>query len=237
MDIEHAIKKAGDTKRAQALTLLLKKYLEPAFSALPKKEIDLAFLDALEQLDCIESNPTEYELVQKLRVTRSKARNLYYNRALRSTSTDQLDEMIKTAVQNPRIHKDGNFFVLDIDNPLAVDHLRSKIRNLGYSSDGSFSPSLVKLPLRAFTALVEDSIPEDKRNRVKQKLIEAGAPDNSLRGALQGALKQVGKKIAQDAGEAIAESASDYITPIIEGTVTRIGTMFRGLFTNDENDI
>jgi hypothetical protein len=53
---------------------LLSGYLLPAFGALPKSEIDLLFLSALQRLGYISETPEIYELVSKLRVTRTKAR-------------------------------------------------------------------------------------------------------------------------------------------------------------------
>lgn len=233
MSAKGMLKDVGDQECRDALIALLDAYLNPAFSALPKSEIDLAFMDAMESLGYISKSPSEYELIQKLRVTRAKARNLYYNRELRKRSPEQLDTLVREVIQAPLIHKDGDLFVLEIDSPLVIDHLRSKVRSLGFPSDGSFSPSLVKLSLRAFTALLEESIPKVNRNQVKNKLVAAGAPDGSLGGVLKGALKQVGKKVAQDAGEAVSEKASDYITPIIDGSISKIGSMFKGLFSED----
>lgn len=56
-----------DTKCRKVLIDLLDAYLNPAFSALPKAEIDLAFMDAMESLGYINKSPTEYELIQNLK--------------------------------------------------------------------------------------------------------------------------------------------------------------------------
>lgn len=142
---------------------------------------------------------------------------------------------MREVIKSPIIHKDGDFFVLEIDSPLIIDHLRSKVRSLGFPSDGSFSPSLVKLSLRAFSALLEDCIPQDKRDQVKKKLVEAGAPDGSLGGVLKGALKQLGKKMAQDAGEELSVKASEYIAPILDASISKISNTFKGLFAENES--
>jgi hypothetical protein len=56
------------------LAQMLAAYLLPAFGALPKSEIDLLFLSSLQRLGYISETPEIYELVSKLRVTRTKAR-------------------------------------------------------------------------------------------------------------------------------------------------------------------
>jgi hypothetical protein len=193
MDVQTVVQRVDPQVAREALAVLLETYLNPAFSALPKAEVDLAFMDALEKLGYISSSPSEYELVQKLRVTRAKARNLYYNRELRRRSPEQLDLLVRQALLEPLIYKDGDLFVLEVDSPLVLDHLRSKLRDLGFASDGSFSPSLVKVTVRGFAALVESYIPEGKKEQLKKKLIAAGVEEDTSFGAvLQGALRQLG---------------------------------------------
>jgi hypothetical protein len=120
-------------------------FCTPAFGALPKSEIELIVMRFLEQIGFITSEPEVYELVSKLKITRTKARNLIYERELRRLSPKQLDDRVKSLLKRPLIQKSGDFFVLEVENPLVSDHLRSRVKKLGYVSDGSFSPSIVKL--------------------------------------------------------------------------------------------
>ena len=167
MDLEQIIREAGDARAASAMKALLERFLDPAFGALPKSEIELLILGALEEVGAISGEPSVYELVSKLRVTRTKARNLIYERELRRLTLDELDSRVRNLLKRPIIQKAGDQFVLEVENPLVSDHLRSKVQALGHISDGSFSPTIVKLPLDAVVALIEFYIPGEQRGPVK----------------------------------------------------------------------
>ena len=78
MDFEHLLKEAGDDKTRRALAHFLQQFLNPAFAALPKGEIELLVLNLLEEVGALSAEPSLYELVATLRVTRAKARKLLY---------------------------------------------------------------------------------------------------------------------------------------------------------------
>ncbi|OXU14764.1 hypothetical protein [Sedimentisphaera salicampi] len=208
-------------QREDILKLVLGNYLSPAFGALPKREIDLIMLEALEKVGYIERQNDIYELVTKLRVTRSKARNLIYDKELRKYSNDEdPDKIVKEYLKRPRIQKQGDLFVLDIENPLVVDHLKFKLKKLGYTSDGSFSQSLVKLSLNSYTALIVGFLDADEQENVRKTLIEAGFPDDRLLGLLRTALKDLAKKYAGDAGAKTADKFNCFIFDLIEKKVS-----------------
>jgi len=238
LDLEKIIRDIGDAKSASALKTLLERFLDPAFGALPKSEIELLLLETLAEVGAISAEPGVYELVSKLRVTRTKARNLIYERELRRLSTTELDSRVRNLLKRPIIQKAGEQFVLEVENPLVSDHLWSKVQALGHVSDGSFSPSIVKLPLDAVVALIEYYIPEDQRAPVKTALIEAGAPDTSFKGVLKAVLKKVAGKVASDTGEALLDNASEYISPIVDaalGDLTeKISDVFRAAAEDPE---
>lgn len=219
MDLEQLIRSAGDERASNALKRLLERFLDPAFGALPKSEIELLLLGALEEIGAVSAEPGVYELVSKLRVTRSKARNLIYERELRRLTPAELDARVRSLLKRPIIQKAGDQFVLEVENPLVSDHLRSKVQGLGHISDGSFSPSIVKLPLDAVVALIEFYIPESQRAPVRDALVAAGAPDTSFKGVLKAVMKKVARKVASDTGEALLDNASEYISPIVDAAV------------------
>ncbi len=206
-------------------------FCTPAFGALPKSEIELLVLRYLEKVGAIGSEPEVYELVSKLKVTRMKARNLIYERELRRLSPSELDDRVKSLLKRPLIQKAGEQFVLEVENPLVSDHLRSRVQKLGYVSDGSFSPSIVKLPLDAIVALLDYYIEENQQEDVKQALVAAGAPDSSFKGVLKSVLKKVGSRLASESGEALLDKASEYIGPIVDavaaGLTDKISEIFR----------
>ncbi|WP_432719616.1 hypothetical protein R0381_000245 [Jeongeupia wiesaeckerbachi] len=217
-----------------ALRDLLAGYLNPAFSALPKQEVELLFLNALAKIGAIDADPELYELVSKLRVTRAKARGLIYARELRRSSEAELDAKVKALLKKPLIQKEGEAFVLEVENPLVSDHLRAKVKQLGYLSDGSFSPSIVKLGLDAISALAEASVADADKESLRLALVAAGAPDTSLRGIFKAAIKKVASKVAADTGEALMDKVSDYMSPLIDASVDAILEKAGELFDGDD---
>jgi len=236
LDLEQIIREAGDARAASAMKALLERFLDPAFGALPKSEIELLILGALEEVGAISGEPSVYELVSKLRVTRTKARNLIYERELRRLTLDELDSRVRNLLKRPIIQKAGDQFVLEVENPLVSDHLRSKVQALGHISDGSFSPTIVKLPLDAVVTLIEFYIPGEQRGPVKAALVAAGAPDTSFKGVLKAVLKKVAGKVASDTGEALLDNASEYIAPIVDAAMGDLTNKIAEVFQAEGGD-
>ena len=213
------IDNASEQTCRKVLKLLLERYLTPAFGTLPKREIDLLFFEAFEELGFIELEPknaydksTIYQIVQRLRVTSRKARNLLYDRELRRFASDdleeKLDERVREALKHPIVQKQGDLFVLEIENPLVIDHLRARMKSLGYAADGSFSPTLVKLPGEAIASLIESYMSEEERRDALEAFREAGVLSEegvSLRKVLKGVFMVLGRKMADEAGAQLAE--------------------------------
>lgn len=237
MDIEQIVNNSSEEDAKSALNYFLKSYMTPAFGALPKNEVELIVLNVLVNLNAIDEEPELYELVSKLKVTRSKARGLIYDRELRRSSEDELDEKVKALLKKPLIQKNGDLYVLEVENPLVSDHLRSRVQKLGYVSDGSFSPSIVKLGLDAVAALIESYLTDQERDDVKDALVAAGAPDTSFKGVIKATFKKVAGKVASDTGEALMEKASDFISPIIDAGIDLVTEKARELFeeADDQN--
>ena len=230
MDIKHIINALPEAKAKAVLAQLLERYLTPAFAALPKNEVELLVLDALEQVGAISADPQLYELVSKLKVTRPKARRLIYDRELRHSSSADLDAKVKALLKRPLLQKQGELFVLEVENPLVSDHLRDKVQQLGYVSDGSFSPSLIKLGLEAITALIASLLSTTEQEQVRLALVAAGAPDGSFKGVLKATLKKVASKVAADSGEALMDKAAGYLAPIVDASIAALGEKAAELF-------
>ena len=219
MDIHQIINDASEAEVKHALSYFLQQYMTPAFGALPKNEVELIVLNVLEKLKVIDEEPELYEFVSKLKVTRSKARGLIYNRKLRRSSDEALNNKVKNLLKRPLIQKNGDLYVLEVENPLVSDHLRAKVQKLGYVSDGSFSPSIIKLGLNAITALIESYLSAQEKDDIKAALVAAGAPDTSFTGILKATLKKVARKVASDSGDALMDKASEFISPIIDAGI------------------
>ena len=230
MDIKLIINALPEANAKAVLAQLLERYLTPAFAALPKNEVELLVLDALEQVGAISADPQLYELVSKLKVTRPKARRLIYDRELRHSSSADLDAKVKALLKRPLLQKQGELFVLEVENPLVSDHLRDKVQQLGYVSDGSFSPSLIKLGLEAITALIASLLSTTEQEQVRLALVAAGAPDGSLKGVLKATLKKVASKVAADSGEALMDKAAGYLAPIVDASIAALGDKAAELF-------
>lgn len=230
MDIEKIVNNSTEEDTKSALTYFLQSYMTPAFGALPKNEVELIVLNALEKLNAIDEEPELYELVSKLKVTRSKARGLIYDRELRRSSEQELDEKVKALLKKPLIQKNGGLYVLEVENPLVSDHLRSKVQKLGYVSDGSFSPSIVKLGLDAVAALIESYLTDQEKDDVKGALVAAGAPNTSFKGVIKATFKKVAGKVASDTGEVLMEKTSDFISPIIDAGIDLVTEKAKELF-------
>lgn len=230
MSIQEAIADADEATCRAALEYILSEYAKPAFGALPKKEIDLLMLEALVRIGYLDSEPSLYHLIQFLRVSRSKARNLIYERDLRRLGKPQLDELLRGTLIRPHVLKQGELFCLEIENPLVLDHLKDKLQRLGFATDGSFSPSLVRLSRDAFNALVIDCVPSGDQMAVKAALVAAGAPDGTFGGVIKGVLIKLGGRFADSAGEEMAENISEYLGPILSGATSEITSRVSELF-------
>lgn len=220
MNLQKCIKDSSEQDAKESLNLILTTYLSPAFGTLTKREADLLIFTVLERIGYIEADPTLYSLVQKLRVTRAKARSLLYERELRRMGERDLDEKVRQALRRPLIQKQGELFVLEIDNPLVIDHLRARVQMLGHASDSSFSPSLVKLSDDAIIALLDSILDDKHKDHVRKEFVKAGLPDQSFQGMMKEVFKALATKVAAEAGSRIVE---DVLGPVIDGAFERIG--------------
>lgn len=232
MDIKNIVATARESDAKSALVYLLEAYMAPSFGALPKSEIELMMLNVLERIGAISPEPELYELVAKLKITRSKARRIIYDRDLRRASPEQLDEKIKQLLKRPLIQKNGDLWVLEIENPLVADHLRARLQKLGHVSDGSFSASIIKLGLDAIVALLESYLNKEEQKAVNRALVAAGAPDTSLSGAIKATLKKLASKFAAETGEAVMDRIADVISPLVDAAIEGLTQKAGELFAN-----
>lgn len=210
IDLHDVIRRAGLERSSQALNNFLQRYMSPSFGALPKLEVELLVLDLLEDIGAISTAPGVYDLVSTLKVTRTKARKLIYDRELQRLSESDLDDRVKEILKRPLIEKAEKQFALEVENPLVSDHLRARIKKLGYVTDGSFSPSIVRLSLDAVVALIQDYLSEQDQENVRQALIDAGAPNASF--------------------EALVDHAYQYMAPIIDGATEGLSRKVSEIF-------
>jgi hypothetical protein len=232
--ITQKLERLDAEKVKKAFAELLEGYLTPAYGSMSKRDFDIMLFIKLQELGLLGKNPEIYDLVSDLKVTRVKARNLLYESKLRQSSKDDLDRELMAVLQRPIFLKDGDKIGIEIDNPFLIDHLRARLKQLNHITDGSFSPELVRLTTDAFVALFESYLPNESKDNIKKAFVEIGAKaDTSLKGILKGALKKLGTKLADEAGGKIAETAGEYLGPLLSGSIDVLKSKFGSLVGDD----
>lgn len=207
-----SIEIANEVMLREALRLLLIPHGSPVFGAAKVIEHEVAAFNALKILSYIDQSADEFDLVEKLRVTKPKARSLLYQVALRSEDNHgNHDEAMRKILTNPLTMREGNHYLLEVSDPLTMDRLRKRVRNLGFISDGSFSGSVAKLPEPALLELIESLISSDEKADILRQFQKMGLPDTTIKGAIKAILSTAGKKVAGEVGDQIGEALNDLI--------------------------
>lgn len=210
--LDNVIDKAEAQQLRLALRLLLRPHAEPVFGAAKAIEHEVAALNALKALGYVDQASDEFDLVEKLRITKSKARSLLYQAALRAESSPaDVDAALSMALQSTRPLRDGSMYLIEVPDPLTMDRLRKRVRDFGYLSDGTFSGSIAKIPEGALVRLVEDLISVENRAEIRKRLIDAGMADMSVAGAIKAVLGKIGTKILDDVGEQAGKAVGEEI--------------------------
>ncbi|MEW6479083.1 MAG: hypothetical protein AB1455_06475 [Pseudomonadota bacterium] len=212
-----SLETASPAKQRDALQALLKPHATPVFGASKVIEHEVAALQAFLILGVFGANPDEYDLVETLRITKNKARSLLYHAALRTeSSNDFIEDSFRTALATCRPMRDGQFFMLEVPDPLTMDRLRKRVRTLGYLSDGSFVGSIAKVPEDALLLIIESLFTPEQREHIIQELHKAGMADKSVKGLLKAFIRQSAKKVAGETGDLIAKSIGEDITRLLK---------------------
>lgn len=241
MDIAQALDVVEEEKLRSEIASFLKDFMTPAFGSLPKREIELRVFDLMRNLGIVKTEATIYSLMTDLMVTRTKASQLIFDLEIRQYGSDQerLDELIKQALINTKFAKDGDYFVMEIENPLTLAHMRQRIREVGHFSDTSFNSALVRAPLDTVTDLILDIIPNDQHEAIKDALVNAGAPDNSVKAVIKGALKTLGSKVIGEAADQVAEgivdNSANFLGPLVNAGIDQICDQWQDLFASGAN--
>jgi hypothetical protein len=242
MDIEHALEELEAAELREIIASFLSDFMTPAFGSLPKREIELRVFDLLRSLGILRSDATIHSLMTNLMVTRAKASQLIFDLEIRRHGSDRerLDQLVKQALINTKFAKDGDYFVMEIENPLTLAHMRQRIREIGHFSDTSFNSALVRAPLDAVTDLILEIVPDDRHEAVRAALVNAGAPDSGVKAVIRGALKTLGRKVIGEAADQVAEgivdNSADFLRPIVDAGTGQIQEKWAALFAAGQND-
>lgn len=229
MDIPKSIAALSGDEAKDALSRILTAFTSPAFGTLPKREIDLMVFTEMTRLGIVSPKASAYELMVGLRVARAKANSLVFDRDLRAHEVGDLDAAITEALANARFAKDGDYFVLEEDNPLLHATLKDRLKRLGHISDTSFNTALIRMSPDAATALTVDLMPKDGREEVRRALVKAGAPDESLHGTVKRALIAVRDKVKDGAVDMAADFGKEHVKLLIAANAPAILHAFQTL--------
>lgn len=167
----HAIDAVSPEVLRDALSMLLAPHASPVFGAAKTIDHEVAAFNALKKLGYLAQDADEFDLVQKLRVTRTKARSLLYQAALRTErSDDQNTAALKRILCEHEIAVDGKYFVVEIPDPLLLEDVRRRVRRAKAISDKSFSGSIARLTDRALAHLLVDILDRDSSRERNSKL-------------------------------------------------------------------
>ena len=233
IDLKHI--DANEVKKV--FSEFLYEYSSPAFGSLTKRDIDILIFMKLQKLGVISSDPSKFELVKELKITSMKAKNLIYESNLRTMELGDMRESLKEVITNPTFLKTGDKIAIQIENPLIIDVLKSELKELGYITEGSFSPDIVKLTKEAYIALFESFIPYATREKVKLTLIELGIEESvNFKKVLGSVLKKIAVKAIGEMGEPLVGEMGSFLDPIMTGAIDLIKEKFTGLTEEGNNN-
>lgn len=216
------IQSINSASAKKSLVSFLKSYMNPAFGTLPKREIDIAIFQLLQDLKIYDDTPDLYSLLSSLRITRSKARTLLYESNLRKTDKPTLESELVEILISPLL-KDNDKVCLEVGNPLLIDHIKYALKELSHITDSSFSPELIKLTPDAYKALINKKLSRVSRKDIDNALIKCGAKTKVDAGTiLKAVLKKIGKKVADDAGKEAGEFLGDYLGDLFSGATDKV---------------
>jgi hypothetical protein len=200
-------------------------YLEPAFGARSKTEIDLLVFGCLIDAKVVDPDGPIYDIARGLNITPSRARSLVLNWQLRAAwAVADLGPMIVRALAKTRFSRDGTLLTFGIESPLLREEVGARLKRKGIFADASFSKELVRLPVDAFVEFIDELLDDRTKEAVKATLVhDKQLPDTSFKALAKGVLTKLGEKFADQAGGAIADAAfgkaSAFITGILSGNV------------------
>lgn len=236
MDIAKAVSTAKPATISIAMKKLLESATHPAFGSPTKRELELMVLEALIELGCAPTDPSVYDLVSALRVTKSKARALIYDRELRRQTPATLDLLAKEALKKPLLQAQGYAVALDIENPYLADHLRARVRSLGHPTDGSFSPNLIRLSSDAAAALIDSFLSPRERKVVEAALRNATGEKGKAPGLMAKAISIAAGAVAGKAAGELAGWGADALGSLVEANKSEIEAFFGKLVKGAQAD-
>ena len=182
---------------------------------MPKRDIDLLLFSESYTLGVFskQSKTEVFDVISNLKVTRQKARNLIYESQLRAVEGINLQDELCELLSNPIVEKLDQIN-LEIDNPLLMDYLKSKMKELHCLTDGSFNQDIVKMSVEAFSKLLQDCFEikkgKEKNKKLRELGLKEGAKDVFVDIVKLSAKKVIGEASSEIIGD-VAEDAFEWI--------------------------
>ncbi len=215
----------GDIKPDDCRTILeelLKTYITPAFGVLPKHEIDMMMYEVLQKVGYLNRISTPYDLVRKLKVTRSKAQSLIYESNLRhfTGSTENLEEQLRNLLIKDAILIYHDKVAIEVENPLLRDYVRQCLKDVNCITDASYSKDLLCISAKAYQKLCEKYANDAYKRLMSSLRAEGIEVDDNIK-----LFEDLIKSLATMAG---GEGAGSLVT-IISGKIKDVACKIREL--------
>lgn len=204
------------------LEKFLNDYKTPSFGSLSKKEIDLRIFELYIDAGVIRKDPSIFDLVNELKISRSKARSLIYDYNLRKKSEEMLKEDLKSLLKEGVVEKDDRIKI-EVDDPYLSDYIRNVLKSNKMIADGSFMKEILVLSTKAYCTLLENSLTEDETKAAKRSLFGDSIAKGALNGLVYTFLEkrvggntaknilELGKMIVEQKGRGVKKMFEDYI--------------------------
>lgn len=226
----------GHEQLCDILANMVDTYCIPSFGSMSKHDFDLLMFDSMVKMGVISDNPTIYDVMKDLKVTRSKARTLIYEYQLRKIQDEgQLREQLRELMKTPLMSTLSKNVCLEVDNPYLVDFIRNELKGLGFITDGSFHAELVKMSTEAFASLYESILSDESKREIKDRLVELGVkPDTSLKKLLPHLMAGVAKTMATAAMGKVGEDIADDCIQYVGNNIDALKQIIGNFFNNDD---
>jgi len=222
---------AASLKETDFLKQLLATLVERGLGTLPARETALTFIDLLfkHHPEWKTSPPGDYELARILKTSPKRIRSIRDDLSYRDDkkSEDWCKKSLAEILRSAERVKEGDYIVFQVDDGLLRDYAQKLVRKNEGIFEAGFVSSTIKISGKSFIGLalllldddarekVLASIPEDKKNEVK----ESSKTNNPLRvfveSFVKGAGAQAGKK-AVDLGFTLMTGGLSDVSSAIE---------------------
>lgn len=195
----------------RALSTVLSLHITPVFGAAKLVEHEIAALNAMQVIGFVDSKPDDFNLMERLGITKSKARSLLLQQALRNQpSSLERKHLLCNLISQLKFHDQKNeYFMIEVADPYMIEVLKKEIRNAGQISIATLSPSIISISRQTipvlFDYLLDDSTKQQVIKRYNTEHLSEGLKDfkeiiSALFGTLTGT---VGGKPAELVAEKI----------------------------------